>query len=94
MTIRRYCDLCDRELYRNFVSSRVHGSGFVTTELRGENVWVEIILGVGGTWNSGELCLVCTRTAVLAAIDSVSLVGVDADSARTEETPESTEAGR
>jgi len=49
--IKRYCDVCGKEVERNYVAQR----------LRQEmgRVVVEVMVAIDGIWNKGEICLGC-----------------------------------
>jgi len=69
MAIKRFCDLCDVEITRNYTSDRISGKGYQPSG--NKPLLVEIIVGSGrGVWNNGEVCRDCLRRAVLDAIDS------------------------
>jgi len=57
VSVKRFCDVCGDELLmgRNLVTDRLKE----TTFIRGTKVQVEVVAGIGGTWNSGDLCLFC-----------------------------------
>ena len=66
--IRYYCDICDREVKRNPVGTRVSGKGYGRD---GNNpINIEIIAGVGDGWNSGIVCASCFRERVIDIIDT------------------------
>jgi hypothetical protein len=54
--IRRYCDRCEKQITRNAVSQRVKG--------RSGEFQAEVLVGVGASWNAGELCVPCVVTIV------------------------------
>lgn len=60
MMIRR-CDICGRKLERCCVKQRVG----TWTDIDGALVGVNIIAGIGRTWNVGDLCAKCLLQAVL-----------------------------
>ena len=55
--IRVYCDVCDQEIADrgNTVAHRIKRDSF----LDNQRVMVEVIVGIGGTWNKGHLCRDC-----------------------------------
>jgi hypothetical protein len=53
MSTKRYCDVCDTEINRNYVSSRYR--------LKRGAFTAEIMLKRDSTWNTGEICLPCLR---------------------------------
>lgn len=63
--IRHFCDGCEKELEHGD-HERLAGEVRV-----GKNViLVEVISGVGSTWNSGQVCHVCILTALMALKES------------------------
>lgn len=69
--IRKYCDVCDKEIVRNFVHTRLAGTA-VKHPNRGDKavrVNIEVMAGIGpGTMNGGDICLPCL-------LDCVNIVG-------------------
>jgi hypothetical protein len=55
MMIKHFCDVCGKEITRNMVSERFNENCI----LRNKRVQVEIVIGVGSTWNAGDLCRGC-----------------------------------
>lgn len=51
MTIKHFCDVCDRQINRNYVSDRL-------VVQRGPFV-AEVMVSKDGTSNTGELCKDC-----------------------------------
>jgi len=65
---KNFCDGCGEELTRNYVSERLkneHEFNFMKgSDFAGNKVKVEVMAGVNGTCNSGDLCLECLYDAV------------------------------
>lgn len=63
---KHFCDVCEKELDRNFVSKRLKGSKhFTGPDKKTCIVNVEVMFGVGvGNTNGGEVCLDCMREAM------------------------------
>jgi hypothetical protein len=53
MSIRRFCDVCDNEIGRNYVSERL--------KIKRGTFLAEIMISKGGTSNAGELCRDCVK---------------------------------
>lgn len=68
--IRHYCDCCERELERNYVSTRLEGD-FVHM---GTKVRYQVLLGVGA-WNDGDLCRTCLRDILFAVLGAPAPTG-------------------
>lgn len=61
MSIKYFCDCCDREIARNYVSPRLAGHGWVNDR----KVKLELHVGTGEhAMNFGHLCLHCLRLAL------------------------------
>jgi hypothetical protein len=58
--IRRYCDICETQIGRSYVSDRFKPSVYRA----GANWAAEIIVRNGNTWNQGDLCLDCLKEIV------------------------------
>lgn len=71
MTVKRYCDICEAELERNYVGDRLKGQTFMSGPHRGTHIGVEVMLQVDGTWNAGELCGDCAMEALDAVYRGV-----------------------
>lgn len=54
--IKMFCDVCGKEIERNFVIERLR--------IRLKDVELEIIAGVDGVWNGGQLCKDCLMKAI------------------------------
>lgn len=67
MAIRRFCDVCQEEIDRNYVSERLKDDVFMSGPNVGTTVKVEVTLGLGETWNKGDLCACCAADAVATA---------------------------
>lgn len=65
---KNYCDGCGEELSRNYVTQRLeneHQFHFMQgPECKSTTARVEVMAGVDGTFNSGDLCLSCLYDAV------------------------------
>lgn len=55
--IRRYCDICEQQIGRNYVSERFRPSLYLARR----NWAAEVIVCKGGTWNQGDICLDCLK---------------------------------
>lgn len=56
--IKHYCDVCGKELDRNYVSDRlIRTMGKVKTE---------VMVSIDGAWNHGDICLVCLMNVLTA----------------------------
>jgi len=53
--IKHFCDVCKKEVERNFVNQRFKQ----TSLIRGTRVGVEIIVGIDDVWNAGDICDAC-----------------------------------
>lgn len=74
--IRRYCDVCEGEIKRNYVDERLTpADAHFGKPTQGINVGVllaqgkprvqfEVTVGVGPTWNKGDLCRDCLLSAI------------------------------
>ena len=51
MTIKRFCDMCDGEISRNYVSQRM--------KIKRREFTAEVMFHKGSTCNTGELCRKC-----------------------------------
>ena len=49
--IKHYCDICEKEVHRNYVSDRL--------KMKLEGFEVEVMVTKDNTTNSGELCRDC-----------------------------------
>ena len=81
--VKRYCDVCEIPIVRNYVSNRLSGG----TKMGDKIVNVTITLGVStmpGTWNSGELCLTCLKAAVIDRINFEAEIYIPAVSRQEE----------
>ena len=55
--IKHYCDICAEEIKRNYVSER-----FCPHKKKSNHLWgLDVIVSQDGTFNKGELCLVCLK---------------------------------
>lgn len=72
--IRRYCDVCKKEIEQNVVTERIKGEVIV----RGERVLVEITCGIGREWNGGDLCVNCLVEAIVSVTEVNWIPGVAA----------------
>jgi hypothetical protein len=66
MTARYFCDGCDREIDRNYVSRRFKPSHYFKHEYAGTNISAEVIVTVGGVSNAGHLCRPCLDTLLVS----------------------------
>jgi hypothetical protein len=55
--IKHFCDSCGKEVSRNTVSERLIGH----KQIGGKKIMWEVVVGVGDTWNAGEVCEPCLR---------------------------------
>ena len=55
--IKCYCDVCEIEVPRNYVSQRYK----LKQNISGRKLEAEVMLCVDGVWNSGALCESCMR---------------------------------
>lgn len=80
MSIKRYCDACDTEITRNYVTERVEGDAVLSSYKpirKRTDVHVSVIAGVGkGVSNSGDLCGPCVLDAVEQVVGVVRPVAV------------------
>jgi hypothetical protein len=61
-----FCDICEREIGRNFVSKRLERVGWHNDK----KVQIQVTCGVGEQWNRGEICLDCLLEAIKDAATS------------------------
>lgn len=67
MTIKRLCDLCLREVKKNYVEDTLYGRvGFDDRIIQ-----LEIRVGMG-MWGQGEMCLDCLSKCVWKVINNES----------------------
>ena len=60
MTVKEFCDVCDKVVVRNYVSNRPTRKYSVSSPSRETvNILIEIVSGVGNAWNAGTLCKKC-----------------------------------
>ena len=64
MGTKWFCDCCGNEIFRNYIGDRVN----TTVQVAGTKVLVEVILGIDKVWNSGDICIECTREALKKAV--------------------------
>lgn len=58
--IKRYCDVCGKEVDRSVSSDRFRPSDVVG----GVRVDCEIMVSINGVWNAGDLCVDCLKAIV------------------------------
>lgn len=58
--IKRYCDVCGKEVQRSVTSERYRPSA----QKQGVRMDCEIMVAIEGTWNAGDLCLSCLKDIV------------------------------
>ena len=56
MTIKRFCDMCDGQIERNYVSQRL--------KIKRREFVAEIMIHRGATCNQGELCRKCVMEII------------------------------
>lgn len=69
--IKTFCDCCEKEIARNMVSNRL----MKNVKIAKATVKIEVMCGIGNTWNSGHLCSDCLHDAIHAAFEAE---GIDA----------------
>lgn len=71
--VKHYCDICGKEIVRNYVCTRLYGS--VQPKGLDKSINLELIVGIGstsratGVWNNGDVCRECLSEAVNRAFD-------------------------
>lgn len=63
--VRYYCDCCGNEL-KNRDGERIAGR----VKVGDAEVPVEVMSGLGSTWNAGHVCHRCQVTAIMALLDA------------------------
>ncbi len=67
--ITRYCDCCGDEITdKNVINASSH-IGRLRSSLEGERgtLVIEVMVGIGSTWNAGDFCKYCVLDALYKA---------------------------
>ena len=60
--IKTFCDVCEKEIDRNWVTQRLVRYFAIPHKV---SVEVEIIVKIDGVWNDGAICEGCLMTAIV-----------------------------
>ncbi|MEA1998138.1 MAG: hypothetical protein U9N61_02260 [Euryarchaeota archaeon] len=74
MTIKSFCDVCGKELGRNYVSDRLnvryhYNKDNEDPERGNQCITCNVEVGVNNTWNKGEICKECLLKALTEGED-------------------------
>lgn len=58
--MKAYCDKCGKEVKRDYAGDRLKRR----LAKEGVTIQIEVIAGVNGTWNKGDVCLDCLLDAI------------------------------
>jgi len=64
--IKRHCDLCENEMTPGLTLSRVQNGRRLATVIEHADVRlsVEVVAGINGMWNDGDVCKHCVLDAL------------------------------